>query len=76
MVEFRFFRLVQHQADAAVIKKGRLAGAEQVRQAQHIAVEGRGAVHVVGVMAICAMRASAVFSCEFMATVLRERKRE
>jgi len=28
------------------------------------------------VMAICAMRASAVFSCEFMATVLRERKRE
>src|SRR5580704_4891980 len=49
MIEFRFLRLVQHQPYSATIEKRQLAGAEQMRQSQDVAIECRGAIHVVRV---------------------------
>ena len=49
MVKFRLLRFVQHEADTAAIEEGQLAGAKQVRQSQHVAIECRGAIYVVGV---------------------------
>src|SRR5919108_4880048 len=49
MIEFRLFRLVQHQAHAAAIEKGELPSTEQMLQSQNVAVERRGAIHIVRV---------------------------
>jgi len=49
VVELRFCGGAEHQADSAAIEKAELAGAEEKRQSQDVAIESGGAVDVVDV---------------------------
>lgn len=49
VVELRLFGDAQHQPYAAAHQKRHVAGAEQVLQAENVAIEGGGAVEVMGV---------------------------
>jgi hypothetical protein len=49
VIELRLYGGAEHQADSAAIEKAELAGAEEQRQSQDVAIESGGAVDVVNV---------------------------
>lgn len=49
VIELGLFGGAEHQADSAAIEKAELAGAEEKRQGQDVAIESGGAVDVVDV---------------------------
>ncbi len=49
MIEFGFFGIVEHKADATAIEEAQLTGAEEMRQSENITIECGGAIDVMGV---------------------------
>ena len=49
VIELRLYGGAEHEADSAAIEKAELAGAEEKRQSENVAIESGGAVDVVNV---------------------------